>query len=78
VITVSRDQVINRLREADYYFKKRGKHTEIWRQKATGRRVAVPLRNDLTLTMVKTIFSGSGLTFREVEAFLQVCTKGSA
>lgn len=72
---IPRQQVINRLRDASFRFKKRGDRTELYRQSGTGQRVFVPLRDLLTEDEATVVLSQGGVTPEQVDEFLRTCIK---
>lgn len=72
---IPRDAVIARLREANFTFEDRAKHTEIYRQKGGPQHVAVRLRDDLEDDEACAILQQAGLTKAQLEAFLASCVK---
>lgn len=73
---IPRGEVINRLREAGYSYKRKGERVEIHRQSGTGQRVNVTLRNFLDEDEARVVLKQAGLTPAQVDAFLRACTKG--
>jgi ribosome-interacting GTPase 1 len=73
-VTVSREQVINRLREAGWHFKRRAKRVEIWK-KGT-QRVDLVTRKALAENYVRALFTQAGLTPAQIEQFLRDCVTG--
>lgn len=74
-MTVSRKQVIERLREAGFTFKEKAKHAELWRKPGSVQRVFVNLRNDFDEEMVTVTLSQAGLTREQIRAFLSISVK---
>ena len=72
---VSRTQVVNRLRDDDWTFQRKGERVEIYRKRGTTLRVDVPLRDLLPEVTVRTIFRHAKLTPDQVEDFLKHCIK---
>lgn len=68
-------QVINRLREANYTFQRKGDRVEIWRQRGTGQRVSVSLRDFLSEDEARVVLQQAGLSPTQVEKFLRACIK---
>jgi len=73
---ISREQVINRLRAADFHFKKKKKRIELYRQSGTGLRVDVPLTDLLSDKQVRIILGQARLTELQIHEFLKSATKG--
>ena len=72
---ISRDQVINRLREGNYYFFGKRKRVELYRQRGSGEIVSVPLCDLLDLDHVRVILRQAGLRPDAVEAFIATAVK---
>lgn len=70
---ISRQQIVARLREANYTYDCRGKRVEIWRQRGGVQRVNVPMRDYFTEKEAAVILASSGLTVQQIEAFLGAC-----
>lgn len=74
---VSREQVINRIRDERFTFSRKADRVEIWRQRGTAQRVNIPRRDILSITTVRVILAQAGLTPDQVESFLRQCVKTS-
>lgn len=74
-MTVSRTQVIQRLREAGFVFKEKAKHAEMWRKRGSVERVFVNLREQFDEQMVTVTLSQAGLTRQQINEFLAACVK---
>jgi hypothetical protein len=74
-LTVSRKQVIERLREAGFVFKEKAKHAELWRKRGSVERVFVNLRDEFDEQMVHVTLSQAGLTREQIRTFLATCVK---
>ena len=74
-MTVSRTQVIERLREAGFTFKTKAKHAELYRKRGGVERVFVNLRDQFDEQMVVVTLFQAGLTRQQVNAFLASCVK---
>lgn len=74
-VLISRDQVIARLRQANYTFQRQADRVELWRQRGTGRRVSITRRDMLTEDEVRIVLSQAGLTEQETNQFLRECVK---
>jgi hypothetical protein len=72
---ISRQQIINRLRQADYTYVNRAKRTELYRQKGGTQRVPVPLCDFFTEQEAAWILAQAGLTRQQVETFIAGCVK---
>jgi hypothetical protein len=72
---ISRGQIRERLRDANYTYSERGKRTEIWRQRGSGQRVGLPFRDYFTIDETGTILKQAGLTVPEIKDFLATCNK---
>lgn len=72
---IQREQVINRLREANYSFSRQADRVEIWRQRGTGQRVNVARRDLLDEKYVQIVLKQAGLSDQEIRAFLAACIK---
>lgn len=72
---IQREQVINRLREANYSFSRQADRVEIWRQRGTGQRVNVARRDLLDEKYVQIVLKQAGLSDHEIRAFLAACIK---
>jgi len=67
---ISRQQVMARLREANYTFVERAKHTELWRKKGSVERVFLTRRDYLDDEEVIVVLTQAGLSQQQVQAFL--------
>jgi hypothetical protein len=74
-VSISRQQVVNRLRDANYKYHDKGKHVEIYRQQGTGQRVVVPLRDLLPEQSVRIVLSQAGLSQQEIADFIAGAVK---
>lgn len=74
-MTVSRTQVVKRLRDAGFTFKEKGKHAELWRKRGSVERVFVNLRDEFDEQMIKVTLSQAGLTSQQIREFLATCVK---
>lgn len=74
-MTISREQVIARLRQANYTYKKRGPRTELYKKKGCTHRIFVPRRKVFTEQLVRIVLGQAGLTPGEVEDFLSSAVK---
>ena len=72
-ITVSRPQVIQRLRDAGWGFKRKGKHDEIYKLRGSPQRLNVPTRKMLPEVHVRVILQQAGLTPDQIEKFFGDC-----
>lgn len=69
------EQVVNRLREANFTHKRQAPNVDLWRQKGTQKRVSVPRRDLLEEGIVKVILHQAGLTDDEILAFIVAAIK---
>ena len=74
-VRVSRRQIINRIREAGWCFKRKAKMVEIWMIRGTPRRMNLPTKNSFPVSAVGAILSQAGLNAEEIEAFLKESIK---
>jgi len=72
-LRITREQVVARLREANYHFERRADRVEIYKNGV--QRVGVPRRDQLPELSVRTILHQAGLTADQVERFLVACVK---
>lgn len=72
---ISHEQVVNRLREANYTHKRQAPRVELWRQRGTGTTVSVPRCDLMPENTVRVILSQAGLSRDEVETFVVAATK---
>jgi len=72
---IPRDQIIGRMRQADFTFVGRGKRTELWRKRGSTLHVPVPLRDLYTPEEAAIILSQAKLSRPEIEEFLKSCLK---
>jgi len=72
---IPRSQIIGRLRDENFSFSKRGKHTEILRQHGTAQHIEVPLRDIFTPDEAGAILKQAGCTPDQIERFLKDCLK---
>ena len=74
-MTISRQQVVNRIREEGFRYHDKTKHVELHRKKGTQEYVAVPLRDLLPETLVRIILSQAGLKPGQVDEFIAGAVK---
>ncbi len=74
-MTISREQVVARVREEGFHYKDRGKCVEIYRQEGTGQRLDIARRQQLEIAYVKVVLRQAGLTAGEIEDFLESAVK---
>ena len=67
---ISRNQLIARLRQANFTYVNRQKRTELWRQQGGVQRVAVPLHDCFLETEAAAILAQAGLARPQIERFL--------
>ncbi len=75
-MTVSREQVITRLREAGFSFKKQAKRVDLYRQHGSGERVFLARNARLEERYVRIVLQQAGLTRPEIEEFFANCVSG--
>ena len=68
-VAVPRDQVVRRLREAGFSFKRRARHVELYRRGTE--RVPLPLRNSIPERLARTILHQAGIAPPDIERFLK-------
>jgi len=68
---VSREALVNRLRQAGFTFKRQADRVEIYKQKGTTTRVTVRRRDLLDAEHVSTVLRQAGLTEAEIATFFQ-------
>lgn len=69
------DQLKNRLRDANFGFKKQGKRVDIWKKKGSTDRVTIPRRDFMTLGETKSILRQAGLPESDIQQFFLDCTQ---
>ena len=74
-ISVPREQVRERLLRAGFTFKRSADRVEIYRQKGTIRRVALPRRDLIPEVSVRIILSQAGLSPADIDDFLKHAVK---
>lgn len=74
-MTISREQVINRLREAGWSFKRQASRVEIYKKKGSAQRLSVAHRKQLELPYVRIVLQQAGLTKHQIERFIAGATK---
>ena len=73
---MSREQIVNRLREANFHFIEKTSRVELYREKGgERRRVTVPFRALLQLQTACSILKQAGLTAAQIERFANGCVK---
>jgi len=68
--TISRERVVNKLRELGYTFKERKKCIEIWRKAGSTHRVLLDTRKQLSPLYVRGTFMCCKVPADEIEAFV--------
>ena len=74
-MTISREQVVNRIGDAGFKYHSETKRVELYRKKGTQDYVVIPLRDLLPETLVRVILSQAGLTPRQVDEFVADAVK---
>ena len=72
---IPRSEIIGRLRQLNYSYSRKGRHTDILRQHGTAQHIAVPLRDLFTPDEARIILRQAGCTPAEVDQFLADCLK---
>lgn len=72
---ISRDQVINRIREAGWVFSDQTKRVEIWKLKGKPDRIVIAKRDKFPLEFVRIILKQAGLKPNQTEDFIKAATK---
>ncbi len=68
---ISRQCVVNKLREIGYSFKERKKRVEIWRKAGITHRVLLDTRKELSQLYVRAILHSCGVPATQIETFIQ-------
>lgn len=71
IADIPRADLIRRLRQEKFRFKREAKRVTLWHQKGTLRRVSVPKSDHLDLQEVTTILYQAGLGAEEMAEFLE-------
>lgn len=74
--TISRQCVVNKLREIGYSFKERRKCVEIWRKKGITHIVLLDTRKSLSELYVATTLAYCKVPSSEIHAFIQASRRG--
>lgn len=74
-VRVSREQVLNRLREANYTFNRKGKRDELWKKRGTTDYVSLPVNAVYPEPFIRSLFQNAGLTETQINQFLAAATK---
>jgi predicted RNA binding protein YcfA (HicA-like mRNA interferase family) len=74
-VQISREQVIARIKEAGWRFKRQGERTDLYKRSNSAQRVPVPRRDLLPALSVKAILRQAGLTPEQIAQFLQDAVK---
>jgi hypothetical protein len=72
---ISREQVIARLREANWEFKDQSKRVDIYKLKGAVNRIDVPKRDEFPVEFVRQILRQAKLTPEQIEKFIREATK---
>jgi hypothetical protein len=75
-VNISRQQVVGRLREANFTYVTRAKHTEMYRRRGGDDIVFVSRCDLFDENMVRVTLSQAGLTLEQINSFLSSSTKG--
>jgi hypothetical protein len=67
----TREEVINKLKEAGYKFKRNAWRVTVFKKQGGTHRVHVPVRDIISDEWVRSAFRQCGMTPEEVEAFLR-------
>ncbi len=71
---IPKEQVIAKLRELDFSFKRSGKNHDLWRKRGGTTYASVPRSATITEAHIRSMFGQIGLTAEEVNQFLKQCT----
>lgn len=71
---ISREQVINRLRAANFTFQRQADRVELWRHRGGVERVAVPRRDHISDDQAKVILVQAGLTPAQIVEFFRAAS----
>ena len=74
-MSISREQLVKRLRQSRFSFKRKSDRVELYRQDGTGVRVNVPLRDLLDEKLVEVVLRQAGLSDREIKEFFAAAVK---
>jgi len=74
-VTISRQQVINRIRDEGFKYYDKRKRVELYRKKGTQDYVDIPLRDLLPETLVRVILSQPGLKSTQIDEFIAGAVK---
>lgn len=70
-VAVAREHLVARVRKANFTYDRRGDRTELYRQRGTAQRVAIPRRDWIPEKNARTILTQAGLSEKEIEEFLR-------
>lgn len=68
-VAISREQLINRIRDVGYRFDRRGKNNELYKKNGSPLRLGIPFKNSYTEPVVRSVLRDAGLSDTEIEAF---------
>ena len=74
-MTISRQQVVNRIRDEGFKYHDKRKRVELYRKKGTQEYVVIPLRDLLPETSVRIILSQAGLKTEQIDEFIASAVK---
>jgi hypothetical protein len=74
-VTISREQVVNRIGDAGFKYHSETKRVELYRKKGTQDYVVVPRHDRLPETAVRIILRQAGLTPTQIDEFIAGAVK---
>lgn len=71
---VSRSQLLNKLRELGFEYKRRAKRVEIYKRPGSAIRVAIPMRKEHDEHAVRLLLDSAGASADEIDEFIKSTT----
>lgn len=75
-VWITRDQILKRIREAGWSFKRKGKRVEIYKLKGSTKRLTLPTNKAFPENYVRILLRQAGLSLKEIQEFLSCSIKG--
>ena len=67
---MTRKRLLKALRAHNFYFKRKAKKVEMWRERGGTRRLAVPFKKDLSPEQAWLVLYQAGLSKKEIEGWV--------
>ncbi|KKM70314.1 hypothetical protein LCGC14_1442020 [marine sediment metagenome] len=72
---ISRNQILRRIRDAGWHFKRHGRRVEIWKRPNNAQRLPLPKCKEYEEPLARVVLTQAGLAHEEIEEFLSATVK---